>query len=120
MQTVIGEIEADAQNCLFMNDRAVAALRASVFLTNRDSFERGAERFLEKKVVMRVPGLGTYYGREDALEYAQIMSNPKFNGDYHGERGDKSRRAEKVQVVGVLSNSPKTHSPILQSSCNRC
>ena len=83
MQTVIGEIGAEDQSCLFLNDRSVAALRASVFLTNRDNFEQGAERFLEEKVVMRVPGLGTYYGREDALEYAQIMSNPKFNGDYH-------------------------------------
>ena len=59
MQTVIADIEESAQHCLFMNDRTVAALRASVFLTNRDNFERGAERFLEEKVVMRVPGLGT-------------------------------------------------------------
>lgn len=38
---------------------------------------------MEEDIVMRVPGLGVYYGIDDALEYANIMASSDFNKGYH-------------------------------------
>ena len=79
---MIDGVDADARACLLLGDREVACARAGMFLT-AESFTQGASQQLSEDVVMNVPGLGLYHGVADAMEYASIMSDPKFNRDYH-------------------------------------
>ena len=70
------------QACLHLSDRTLAAVRAGMF-TTRDNFQAGALAMLSEDVMMEVPGLGIYYGREDALEYGNIMADSVMNEGYH-------------------------------------
>ena len=82
IQRIIQEVDKEEQNCLFFTNAGLLGLRAGLFSTN-PNFQTGAKNMMEPEIVMNVPGLGIYYGIEDALEYANIMADSDFNGDYH-------------------------------------
>ncbi|GMH68075.1 hypothetical protein TrST_g11425 [Triparma strigata] len=83
VQKIINEFDQEAQSCLFVSDIQLVSLRAGVFFGDQGDFTDQALASIEEDIVMRVPGLGVYYGDEDALEYALIMASPEFNNDYH-------------------------------------
>jgi ABC-type multidrug transport system ATPase subunit len=81
---IVQEMDREQQDCLFTTDATLLSLRAGLFVTSADGgFQAGAKKMLHPDIIMSVPGLGVYYGANDALEYANIMASNDFNGDYH-------------------------------------
>ena len=67
-QDILRDFDQETQACLFVNDIQLASLRAGNFFVEHGSFSDATRAVVEDDIVMRVPGLGVYYGAEDSLE----------------------------------------------------
>ena len=115
--TLVAGIREDAQRCLFATDRNLVALRAA--MRAELDFDTRISHF-EEDIVMRVPGVGVYTGRDDVAEYVYVQ-DCRYNYRYfcvlqtfqnftlHANKPDALYSDE--NVVGAWSNFTRSSNP---------
>uniref|UniRef100_A0A7S2VVU3 ABC transporter domain-containing protein n=1 Tax=Triparma pacifica TaxID=91992 RepID=A0A7S2VVU3_9STRA len=119
-QNIINGMDKEEQACLFTNDVGLTGFRAGQFFTKRGTFQEKTISVLEEDIVMRVPGLGVYYGIDDSLEYASIMASSDFNKGYHTflqqmlqmEKVGENELHVLVHMVSAWENFTRVSTPI--------